>query len=103
MKDRHECQGRIGKPTEHDRREDQEEEGAMDVINIDKKSREKEKDGNVKERRECLDNPWKVVFYHTFCEKRPNARTIVELATVILGSKEITTGPLLEKGGQKSA
>jgi hypothetical protein len=29
----------------------------MDVINVDKKSREKEKGKNMNERRECLDNP----------------------------------------------
>ena len=75
----------------------------MDVINVHKESREKEKDGYVEESRECVDDFWKVEFYHTFCKERPDARTVVELATVTLGDKEVATGPLLEKSSQKSA
>ena len=75
----------------------------MDVINVDEESREKEKDRYVKECRECLDNPWKVVFCYTLRKKRPDLRTIEELATVILGDKEVATGPLLEKSCQVSA
>ena len=48
------------------------EEGAMKVINVDE-SREKEKDKYVKECVVRLDNPWKVVFCHALCKKRPNA------------------------------
>lgn len=75
----------------------------MDVIDVDKESRKKEKDRYVEESRECVDDCWKVGFYHTLCKERPNPRTIVELATMILGNKEVATGPLLEKSSQKSA
>jgi len=75
----------------------------VDIINEDKESCEKEKDRYVEERRECVDNHWKVVFYHAFCKERPDSRTIVELATMTLGDKEIATGPLLQKSSQKSA
>jgi hypothetical protein len=74
----------------------------MDVINVDKESREKEKDGYVEESRECVDNFRKVEFYHTFCKERPDPCTIVELATMTLGDKEVATRPLLEKSSQKS-
>jgi hypothetical protein len=75
----------------------------MDVINVDEESREKEKDRYVEESRECVDNFWKVEFYHTFCKERPDPSTVVELATMTLGDKEVATCPLLEKSSQKGA
>ncbi len=75
----------------------------MDVIYVDKESREKEKYRYVEESRECVDNFRKVEFHHTFCKEGPDTRTIVELATTTLGDTEVATGPLLEKSSQKSA
>jgi hypothetical protein len=75
----------------------------MDVINVHKESREKEKDRYVEESRECVDNFRKVEFIHTFCKERADPRTIVQLATMTLGDKEVATGLLLEKSSQKSA
>lgn len=72
----------------------------MDVIDVDKESRKKEKDRYVEESWECVNDFWKVEFYHTLCKERPNLRTIVELAAMTLGNKEVATGPLLEKSSQ---
>ena len=74
----------------------------MDVINVDEESREKEKDRYVKECGVRLDNPWKGYFVMPSA-KKDATRTIVELATIILGDKEVTTGPLLEKSRQECA
>ena len=48
----------------------------------------------MEERRECIDNLWKVEFYHTFCKERPDPRTIVKLATMTLSGEEVADGPI---------
>ena len=65
----------------------------MDVVNVDKKSREKEKGKNMNER---------FYFVTPSAKKGSDLRTTVELAAVILGDKKIATGQLLEKSNQKS-